>query len=68
VLSLGDISRHFDRPIWMIRRVFTRGFLPEPKRVGVYRVVRAKDLPAVEAALRRAGYLPAKETTEAKAQ
>lgn len=59
VMTLGDIARLFGRPIWMVRRCFERGLLPEPARLGVYRVVPAADLPLVEDAMRRAGYLPA---------
>jgi hypothetical protein len=59
VYTLGDIARKCHCPLWAVRRVFTRGLLPEPPRVGSYRVVAELDLPAVVAALRTAGYLPA---------
>jgi len=59
MLTLGDIGRVFGRPTWMIRRLFERGFLPEPARAGMYRVLPECDLPRVEAALRAAGYMPA---------
>jgi hypothetical protein len=58
VMTIGDLCRHFDRPYWMMRKLFTRGFLAETLRVGPYRVVPVTDLPQVEAALRAAGYLP----------
>lgn len=58
VMTIGDLCRHFDRPYWMLRKLFTRGFLAETLRVGPYRVVPVTDLPQVEAALRAAGYLP----------
>jgi hypothetical protein len=57
--TLGDIARRYDRPVWMVRRLYERGSLEEPARVGGYRVVPPADLPLVEAAMRRAGYLPA---------
>jgi hypothetical protein len=63
--TLGDIARHHDRPVWMVRRVFERGLLPEPARIGGYRVVPLTDVPLVEAAMRRAGYLPAAEQATA---
>lgn len=56
--TLGDLARKLRCPVWAVRRVFTRGLLPEPTRLGPYRVVAAADVPAVEAALRSAGYLP----------
>lgn len=58
VLTLGDIARRYQRPLWMIRRIFKRGFLPEPARVGPYRVIPVDELPLIEQALIRAGYLP----------
>jgi hypothetical protein len=58
-LTLGDIARHYGRPVWMVRRLYERGILSEPPRVGGYRVVPPADVPLVEAAMRRAGYLPA---------
>lgn len=58
VHTLGDLARRFTCPVWAIRRLYERGLLPEPPRVGPYRVVAERDVPAVEAALRSAGYLP----------
>ena len=56
--TLGDVAKHFNVPTWTVRRIFERRLLPEPGRLGAYRVVSAEDLPKIEAALRRAGYLP----------
>lgn len=56
-LSLGAVARQYGIPVWRIRRVFERGLLPEPDRVGPWRVISQGDLPALEAALRQAGYL-----------
>jgi len=58
VLSIGEIAARLGVPVWCVRRAITRGFLSEPARVGVARVWRASDLPAITSALRRAGYLP----------
>lgn len=58
VHTLGDLSRRFNCPLWAVRRVFERGLVAEPPRVGAFRVVADEDVPAVEAALRSAGYLP----------
>jgi DNA-binding transcriptional MerR regulator len=57
-LSIGAVARRCGCPAWKIRRLFERGLLPEAPRVGAYRIIAAADLPAVEDALRRAGYLP----------
>jgi DNA-binding transcriptional MerR regulator len=56
---LGDLSRRYGVPVWKIRRLFTRGLVPEPERAGAYRVLRERDLARIEAALKKAGYLPA---------
>jgi DNA-binding transcriptional MerR regulator len=59
LITLGDVARRFNVPLWKVRRLYERGLLPEPARAGAYRVVSTRDLPKIEAALRRAGYLPA---------
>jgi DNA-binding transcriptional MerR regulator len=60
-ITLGTISRRTGLPVWKIRRVFERGLLPEPQRVGAYRVIDEADYHKVEAVLRSAGYLPAQK-------
>ena len=62
VLTLGDVARRLGCRPWQVRRLYERGLLPEPTRVGTYRVVHHRDLAAVTAALRDAGYLPAAAT------
>jgi hypothetical protein len=52
------VAQHFGCPGWQVRRLFERGILPPAPRVGAYRVIPQQDLPAVERALRAAGYLP----------
>ena len=59
VLTLGDVAEIFGIRLWKVRRLFERGFLSEPKRVGGYRIVFRADLPIIEQALREAGYLSA---------
>lgn len=56
-LPLGSVAKRLGVTQKQVRRLFERGILPEPPRVGAYRVVDEADLPIVEAALRRAGYL-----------
>jgi hypothetical protein len=58
-LTTGQVGRHFHVPEWTIARLFTRGLLPEPARVGRFRVISEADLPAVRQALESAGYLHA---------
>jgi DNA-binding transcriptional MerR regulator len=57
-LTVGAVARRFGCQPWQIRRLFERGLLPQAPRVGAYRVISLTDLPRVEEALRRAGYLP----------
>jgi hypothetical protein len=64
-ISLGVVARKFGLPVWKIRRLFERQLLPEPGRIGLYRVVTTDDLPVIEAALRAAGYLPRRATSHA---
>lgn len=60
LLTMGDIARRFGCQPWQVRRIYERGILPPAERVGQNRVVRAEDVPSVEAALRSAGYLNTK--------
>ncbi len=64
-LPLGAVAKRCGVTQRQVRRLFERGILPEPPRVGAYRVVDQDDLPRVEAALRAAGYLPAQHEPEA---
>jgi DNA-binding transcriptional MerR regulator len=64
--TISAVGRHFGVPAWQVRRLLERGLLPEPPRVGNYRVIAARDLARVQAALRRAGYLPAEEVTDGR--
>jgi hypothetical protein len=64
-LSLGDVARRYGIQTWQVRRLFERGLLPEPSRVASFRVILADQLPAVEAALRAAGYLRETEVASA---
>ena len=59
LLTLGQVGDHYRIQGWKVARLFDRGILPPPRKVGVYRVVSRDQLPVIEEALRRAGYLPA---------
>jgi hypothetical protein len=56
-LTLGTAARSLGVRTWQLRRLFERGLMPEPPRVGVYRVIAVADLPGLKAALQEAGYL-----------
>ncbi|MCI0460131.1 MAG: hypothetical protein L0Z62_24530 [Gemmataceae bacterium] len=61
-LTLGVVAEHFRElgfaiDTWHVRRAIERKFLSEPPRCGVYRVFHPEDLPRIENALRKAGYL-----------
>jgi hypothetical protein len=57
VLTIGTVARQLGVPTWQVRRVIERGLVPEPPRAGAYRIFSIADLPKIEGALRRAGYL-----------
>jgi DNA-binding transcriptional MerR regulator len=57
VFTIGAVGRRYGVPPWQVRRLFERRLLPEPRRFGAYRMVTEDELPRIEEALRRAGYL-----------
>jgi hypothetical protein len=51
--------RGFPMKSWHIRRAYERELIPEPKlRFGQYRIISSADLPSLEKALVKLGYLP----------
>ena len=58
-ITIGRAATLLGVKPWQVRRVFERGALPEPARVGAYRVVTEGDLPIIKSALQRLGYLKA---------
>ncbi len=58
VLTLGDLARRFGVKDWQMRQLVDTGKLTPRGKVGVYRVFSEADVPAVQAALMKAGYLP----------
>jgi DNA-binding transcriptional MerR regulator len=62
-MTLGQVAARFGVQVWQVRRLYERGLLPPAVRVGAYRTVTETELPAIEQALRQAGYL--KSTTAA---
>jgi hypothetical protein len=57
LLTIGQVGDRLGVQAWKIRKLITDGILPEPLRIATYRVFEEKDLPAIEKALRAAGYL-----------
>jgi hypothetical protein len=57
VFTVGGVAKRFGVAPWRVRRLFERGLLPPPSRLGLNRVVNGSDLPKIETALRDAGYL-----------
>lgn len=56
-LTLGQIADKLGVQLWRLRRLFERGILSEPARVGQNRVVHVRLLPTIKQALEEAGYL-----------
>jgi hypothetical protein len=57
LLTLGDVAQRLGCQLWQVARVIDRGLYPQPARIGCYRVLSVDDLPAMRAALVRAGFL-----------
>lgn len=57
--TTGDISRRCGVPSHIVRRLLDEGAIVTARRVGLYRVVSASDLPAIEKALRDRGAVKA---------
>jgi DNA-binding transcriptional MerR regulator len=54
-LTTAEAGRILGVPTWRIRRVFTDGLLPEPRRCGMNRTIRKADLRRIERILRQSG-------------
>jgi hypothetical protein len=55
--TLGAVAKRYGVRLWQVRRLYERRILPEPARLGLYRVVTDADLPTIHRALIAAGYL-----------
>jgi hypothetical protein len=58
-LTLGEAAGRLGTQLWKVQRLFDRGLMPEPRRIGRCRVLLEGDLPELEAALKQAGYIRA---------
>ena len=56
-LTPGEAARRLGVETWQVQRVYERGLLPEPRRLGRYRVIAAAELPALAEACKKGGYL-----------
>jgi len=56
-LTVGEAADRCGVQCWRLRRLFERGLLDEPERVGHARLIPEGDMPRVRAALEAAGYL-----------
>ncbi len=65
LLTTGQVAARLGFHPWQVRSVYNREKVPRRPRLGNTRVFHAGDLPAVERALREAGYLPAVEAGKA---
>lgn len=57
VLLIGDAATRCGVESWQLRRLDQRGLIAPPARIGRYRAYMESDLPAIEAALRKAKYI-----------
>jgi hypothetical protein len=63
-LTLGEAAARLGCQLWHVQRVYDRGLLPPPRRVGRCRVVTAEELPVIHKTLARAGFIRAAESAE----
>jgi hypothetical protein len=66
-LTIGKTARALGVDEWRVRRVFERKFLPEPPRVGPYRVILPCELGAVADALVASGLVIKRPTVPGEA-
>jgi len=60
-LTIGQAAVRLSVQEWAVRRLFQRKLLPEPARLGTYRLLLESDLPRIKRALKAAGYLKTAE-------
>ena len=53
MFTIGQLAKYFGEPAWKVRLAVDRA-LPNCQRFGLYRVVRAEELPLVERELAEA--------------
>lgn len=55
--TTGDLARMFGVKLWKVARLFEDGLVAQPQRFRNYRLIPKKQIPAIEKALRKRGYL-----------
>jgi DNA-binding transcriptional MerR regulator len=60
VFGIGEVAKRLGVKTWQVRRLEERGLLDRTARIGWNRIYDSEDLPKIEAALRKAGYLGGK--------
>lgn len=51
ILTIGQVAKEIGVPTGRVRRLFQTGRLPEPERLGAYRIFRPSDLSSIRHAL-----------------
>jgi DNA-binding MarR family transcriptional regulator len=57
-LTTGELAKLCNADAWQVLAAIRRGFLPEPLRIGHFRLWTPSDVDRVVQALTAAGYLP----------
>ncbi|MDA0240701.1 MAG: hypothetical protein O2955_06320 [Planctomycetota bacterium] len=52
-----DVAKMHGIETWRVRRLFEDGTLPEPPKLGAYRMIPDEMIPAIREALERRGWL-----------
>jgi hypothetical protein len=56
-VTTGEMARRLGVPIWPLRGLYTRGIVPEPGRMGLYRAIPVSDEGMLREKLIEYGYL-----------
>jgi hypothetical protein len=65
LLTIGQVGDELKVQSWKVRRLYERGLLPEPPRLGRNRWIARSSLSAVREALLAHGYLKPAQPVEA---
>jgi hypothetical protein len=67
-LTLGELASRIGCESWRIRRLFERKLLPEPRRVGKFRVFSESDVEAVRKVAESAGYVSCAKSPDSEVE
>jgi hypothetical protein len=65
-LPMKEAAARCNVQVWQVRQVFLKGLMAEPGRCGMGRVIPVSDLPELEAALKKLGYVKSDAAPAAK--